>query len=128
MAKGIAEITVGGVKHRLRCELSLACDIEDATGVGVIALAGDFYNSRGQFRHAVEIINAALSVNGVRFERPALMAELARDGLMASNLSAARILAALMDKPESAASGKKSNGAASTSTASPSQSTSAPAH
>lgn len=127
MAKGIAEITVGGVKHRLRCELSLACDIEDATGVGVLALAGDFYNSRGQFRHAVEIIRAALAVNGVNFERPALLAEIARDGLMAANLSAARILAALMEKPEGA-EGKKPNGAAGKSTASPSQNTSAPAH
>lgn len=111
MDRGTLTFDFGGISRRVPVTIGLAPAIEEATGIGCIALVRRFGAGEASLRMAVAVIGAALESIGQRYSEDKLLEYAGEAGVIATNTIAARILGKLLEPPPKtaakAAAGKK---------------------
>ena len=100
------EITFNGVARRVKTPLALVFDIEAATGVGLIELVALVASKRARLDQIAATLRAALNGSGAKYEMPAVIAAIERDGIFKAYASASVILQSFFEVPENAKSKK----------------------
>lgn len=118
--RGLVKFTLGGIERETRVTLGLAPDIEEATNKGLLTIADEVWKFTARLTDIAQIIRLALAQTGVKYSRAEVIDLIAFEGVAYHVETAARLLSALLEKPEGAKDGKKgkapkANGAAITS-------------
>lgn len=105
MDRGTLTFDLGGVQRRVPIVIGLAPEIEEATGVGCIALVRLFARGEATLRTAVAVIGVALQSTGQKYSDDALLKYAGEIGIVRTNTIAAQILGKLMETPKEATKG-----------------------
>lgn len=100
MDRGSLSFHFGGNLRRVPIVIGIAADIEDATGVGCIALMRAIGSGEARLSVVTEVIGCALRSSGQNFDAATLKKYTLDAGVIAANTIAARILGALLAPPE----------------------------
>lgn len=106
------KMTIGGVSRTLKPIIATAMEIEDATGVGIVDMARQLASGQCRLVHVAAVLRCGLASGGAVFSHDDVIAMVERDGVMASMLSASKIVACFFKTPKADAP-KKPNAAAS---------------
>lgn len=104
--RGTVKLKIGGVPKTLPVKLGIALDIEDETGIGVLALVRQLTVGAAKIRDSLAVVRVALRANGERYEDSDMLAMLEADGIMGIHKAAASIVNALFAAPAKGRAGK----------------------
>lgn len=106
MNRGTVRLKVGGVSKTLPVKIGMALEIEDETGVGVLALVRQLAAGAVKLRDSLAILRVALRNNGELYEEPDMLAMLEADGIVGIHKAASSIVNALFAAPAKSRAGK----------------------
>jgi hypothetical protein len=90
---------LGGLERRTTVKLGLALQIEEATGVGIMALVSALARNEARLSHVVEVLRLALAASGQQYSSDDVLEMIEQDGILSASLAAAAVLNGLFYKP-----------------------------
>lgn len=106
------KFTFGGVKRDLRIELELAPKIEDATGLGFLALAEALTKKSATLSQVAEVLRISFEANGTRYTHKEIIELIQHEGVVNAFAVAGILVMELCLRPPGAKPGKKQPAAA----------------
>lgn len=90
---------LGGLERRVTVKLGLALQIEEATGVGIMALVAGLARNEARLSHVIEVLRIAMASGGQSYTADELLEMIEADGILAASLAAAAVLNGLFHRP-----------------------------
>jgi hypothetical protein len=97
--RGTVKLKIGGVSKTLPVKIGLALEIEDETGIGVLALVRQLSGGMVKLRDSLAVLRVALRSNGEHYEDADMLAMLESDGIVGIHKAASSIVTALFSAP-----------------------------
>lgn len=95
------KIKLGGIERRIKPTLGTAVEIEDATGVGVIALTLQVARSEARVTHVAEVLRCALASTGQHYSTAEVLTMIEEhEGIVGASMAAAVVLNGLFYRPK----------------------------
>lgn len=104
--RGTVKLKIGGVSKTLPVKIGMALEIEDETGVGVLALVRQLSAGAVRIRDSLAILRVALRNNGEHYENEDMLAMLEADGIVGVHKAASSVINALFATPAKGRAGK----------------------
>jgi hypothetical protein len=103
------KFTFGGIKRELRIELGVAPRLEEATGLGFLALVKALTEKTATLSQVVEVIRIAFDANGAKYSSDEILAQIQEDanGVINAYAVAGILVMELCLRPPGAKPGKK---------------------
>lgn len=117
--RGEVSFLLGGVERRVKMALGMAPDVEDAIGLGILDFVHDVFSFKAKLAHVAAFYRVVLAEHGISYTTREIIDLMVHEDLVEHYKTAARLLDAMLAKPEGVPAGKGGKAKAARPAASP---------